>query len=384
MKLREFLIASRMGRAKKSAYDLDAKISEDKDYIREIARTEYEYMSRRLKMLFGKAPCFTFPYIDIGEKKDDKPKLGEKQTEALLRLVSIFWYVVFLHFEGDPGNKKQLDKGIKIIYKTANKKFSNDDERQRSYLSYFNHSRKELIDLYEFFREHDDYYLSPQDIIYLPEYQFELIKRGEQLLEVKINMQKSIDLFENSINQEAEKEFWGICDGYTESLKEAYESEISESEKDLLECLCDSVVGRNIFDNKRLHDEFSVLEEEDGKSISEKIQAIYENDGLLTLNRYIQAQSKDEFFKRFDEVLASLAYTESDRAYNKYAKLHRLLGNLEKYDVSDEDLITYEKHVTHLIEMLEKYSKVETHVFGDVINSDKEYHDFLNRINFKK
>ena len=378
MKLREFLIESRAGRGKTPEIDSRVQPSTDKDH--DIVQMEYNYLSRRLNMVFGKPPCFTFPPIDMKDEKNAKPQLGERQAEALFKLVSIFWYVVFLHFEENPIHQKQLDKGIKIIYKTANRKFSNDDERQRSYLSYFNHAEKELADLYEFFRGQDNYYLSPQGVIDLPEYQIELIRRGDRLSEVKINMQKSIDLFESSANEEIKKNFSDNYDGYTERLKEACECEISENEMDLLLFLGDTITDRTVFDRKRLHDDFNVLDEEDCELIIEKIMAIGENDGFPTLNRYIQAKSKQEFDRRINAVCSSLAYTESDRAYNKYAKLHRLLGNLEKYDVSDEDLIKYEKHVAHLIKMLEKYAKAKQPILKDTICSDEEHNDLLNRI----
>ena len=381
MKLREFLLQSRKHQKPLMKNEFGVPIPKTKEEIREDVRTEYEFLSRRLKMLFGRTPCFTFPITDFknNEKNDTILNLDEKQKEAVYRIVSIFWYVVYLHFEGNPSHQILLERGIQIINKTANKKYSNDSERQRSYLSYFNDSRQELTDLYNYFRKNNSYYLIPGEVIGLSDYQLELIKRGDQLSETNKNTQKSIDIFEKRINKELKKRVKACIDGYADEDGAAYNSEISKSEEDLFVFLID-VVERNAFDSKRLHNNLSVLDEEDGKSLLEKIVAIYENDGIGTINRYIQAKSKKEFDERLNEIHESLAYTTADKAYNKYVKLYNLLSDLEKYEISDDDLLKQEKQVGRLIKMLEKYAEAKKPRANDLISSDEEYVGFLQTI----
>ena len=365
--------------------DCNGQPNQTKLDISENIRTEYEYLSRRLKMLFGRSPSFAHPSIDW--ERDTKKEIttidDPNQEDSIYRIVSIFWYVIFLCFEKKPNNKQQIEKGEKIIFKTASKKFSNDNERKKAYLRYFADSRIELSRIYNYFKEKKDYCLIPQDIVGLLEYQIELIKQDEYLLEINKNTQKSIDIFFDSIVKDANKALQISLDGYAEETGSAYESKISASEEDLFSFLIDVINDRNTFDSKRLHNDLTTLDNDDIDSIWEKITAILKNDGIGTLNRYIQAKNRKEFDQRLEEVYMSLKCTASDKLYNKFVRLYDLLGRLEEYDVSDADLIKYEKYVKRLIDMLEKYEK-KSQGTTEPISSNQEYKGFIETILSRK
>lgn len=378
MNLREYLV---------DAYTTRTKIkSHNKDDIRENIRTEYDYLCRRLVLLFDRTPDFAHtPTIDINEtpqvveydeeglfKKGELQALLEKgkehnpqldriveHKEDFIRVVSIFWYVVFLYSKDPKENEKQIAKAKKIIDKTANRNFSNLNERKKSYLNFFDKAGIELNQIFDFLHGLNDWNVIPKISGIIPENVQDLIANDAYFFDLFKLTEKAVGVFIKHLNNECDRYHEAIIDGYQEVSGEHLACEISTNEEDLFELLGYFIEENDqvLFDAIQLHNDWTAMDKDDRQDIYDKIYAMLKDDGAITLNRYVRAKTFDELKERLGDIETKLKHPILYRFIKRLGVFYDLLP---KGEISNETLGEVETNMTCALKVIDAYNKDKT------------------------
>jgi hypothetical protein len=301
------------------------------------------------------------------EYTEEQRKNFQKNKNELIKIISMFWYALYLHYFKSEDYRKEKEKVMQFLKKYERNNFSNTIGRREIIHNFFKRNKNTILSpLFKHFKRHHNNSQETLDEKYfylfgIPTFNikgktcgmvWEKVESDPWVRELDSAKSTAIEFIGGaiaSIEQSHNEDIYNHNDFHTMTGNIA---DLSDIEVEMIRYICKIIPDKRKDKNKLLDGYWEIIDIEDRRSLMNYIKNLYTDPQII--NRYVMAIKLCELEEKLDRISTMILYPQYNRIVNNLGEIQNFFLNQNCYDiqVDEEILIKCDKYLSNIKEKL--------------------------------